>query len=242
MTGWENIVFENRNKKYGAYELRKKSTKYLVTGLVLSLLFIFLFSAVLFVILNSDLFFTPKLPKGISIEAMQMADLQDFRFPEPPSASQNKTNPDLSKVLIVDSVFKEKNTLDTQNKAVTSADTANKKGSDNAEEGKGSGLSGDSLYVHVDKLPVFAGGNEALTKFLVKNLSETARKSKVRLKVVVQFTVYKTGEVREVTVISGNDPEVNKDVIRVINMLPRWEPAEQNGHPVSFRFNLPINL
>ncbi|HEY4789071.1 MAG TPA: hypothetical protein VIH57_23645 [Bacteroidales bacterium] len=110
MTGWENILFENRNKKYGAFELRKKSTKYLATGLVLSLLLIFVSSAALFIIFNSELFFPQKLPKTISIEAMQMADLDDFRFPDPPPPSP-KTSQDLSKALLVDSTFEEKKRL-----------------------------------------------------------------------------------------------------------------------------------
>jgi len=241
MQGWEEILFENRNKKYGAYMLRKKSGKYLALGLLFSLLFIFLTSVTLFVILNSDLFFTEKLPKTISIEAMQMADLQDFKFPEPPPKAEEKANADLSKIEIVDSTVEVKKKSDTLKNTAHQADTT-KKGSETEDTGIGANLKGDSLYIRVDKMPEFVGGKEALSRFLIKNLAETAHKSKVRLRVIAQFTVAKTGDVREIVIVAGGNPDINRDIIKVIGMLPRWEPAQQSGHPVSFRFNLPINL
>jgi periplasmic protein TonB len=242
MTGWEELIFENRNKKYGAYELRKKSTRYLVTGLVLSLLFIFISSISLFIYINSDLFFGDKMPTTISIEALQEADLQDFQFPEPPAPVKQKDIDDQSKPILIDSLNSEKKKLEEERKTASRTDTIAKKGAESNEDGKGANLNGDSIYIHVEKFPVFIGGNEAFTKFLIKNLSETAHRNKARLKVVVQFTIGKRGEVREISIISGPNPDVNKEVIRVFGMLPNWEPAEQNGHPVSFRFNLHLNL
>ena len=241
MSGLEEILFSDRNKKYGAYQLRKKANKYRLIGLLFSIGIIFITSVVLFIILNAELFFPPKYSANISIEAMQMANLQDFLFPEPPKA-QEKSGVDLNKPIVLDSLQEEKKKAATTEKNAAAKDTITKKGLESPEDGKGASLNGDSLYIRVDKMPVFIGGNDELTKFLRKNLAETAKKSKTRLRVIAQFTVYKTGEVREVTVIFGTNPDINKEIIRVISTLPRWEPAQQSGHPVSFRFNLPINL
>jgi periplasmic protein TonB len=241
MSGLEEILFESRNKKYGAYQLRKKANKYRLIGILLSLGIILITSVSLFIILNAELFFPPKYPANISIDAMQMADLQNYLFPEPPKA-QEKSGVDLNKPLVVDSVQEEKKKVEASEKKAAANDTITKKGMESPEDGQGANVNGDSLYVRVDKMPKFIGGNEELIKFLRKNLAETAKKCKTRQRVVVQFTVSKTGDVKEVAVIFGANVEINNEIIRVITMLPRWEPAQQSGHPVSFRFNLPINL
>jgi len=241
MSGLEEILFENRNKKYGAYQLRKKANKYVLIGLLLSFGIVLITSITLFIIFNSELFFPEKYATNISIESMQMADLQDFLFPEPPKA-QEKANIDLTKPIVIDSTQEEKKKVESAKKNSAAADTITKKGMETLEDGKGVNIGGDSLYIRVEKMPVFIGGNEELTRFLRKNLAETAKKCKTRLRVIVQFTVSKTGDVHEVLVLAGANPEISNEIVKVISMLPRWEPAQQSGHPVSFRFNLPINL
>lgn len=241
MTGLEEILFENRNKNYGAYLLRKKANKYLMAGLLLSLGIIFLTSITLFVVLNSDLFFPETYSENINIESFQLSDLQDFKFPEPPKA-QEKAVTDFEKPEIVDTVLEAKKKVEATKVPTASADTLNKKGADTDVDGKGANLGGDSLAVKVDKMPLYIGGTPELIKFLRRNLAETSRKCKARQKVVVQFTVYKTGYVKDAAIVFGINPDIDKEVLKVISMFPKWEPALQNGHPVSFRFNLPINL
>jgi periplasmic protein TonB len=241
MSGWEEILFENRNKNYGAYQLRKKANKYLLVGFLLSLFLVFLIVLTLFVIINSDLFFKPKMPKSITVESLQLTDLLDLRLPEPPP-QPDQASQDFSKSVIVDSTLKEKKLADSK-KGTLNNDSTSKKETESASSGEGAHFNGDSIiYVHVDKMPVFSGGNEELAKFLRKNLAETAKKSKTRLKIVVQFTVTKTGDTREATIVSGADPEINNDIVRVIGMFPKWEPALQRGRPVGVRFSLFINL
>ena len=62
MSGLEEIIFEHRNKKYGAYDLRKKANKYAVWGLIIGILFITLTSVGLFLVFNSELFFPEHYP------------------------------------------------------------------------------------------------------------------------------------------------------------------------------------
>lgn len=241
MAGLEDILFENRNKKYGAYILRKKSLKYKLLGLLFSILFIFLISTTLFVIFNSDLFFTEKVPATINIEAIQMTDLQDFKFPEPPPKSQENASPDLSKIDIVDSTFEEKKKVKTSQKTTLNTDTTTKKGVETPDDGQGSNK-GDTIYYRVDKIAEFVGGEPERIRFLVKNLAETARKAKTRMRIIVQLTITKTGDVRDIVIVAGGNPEVNKEVVRAIALFPKWVPAQQGGRPVTCRFNLPINL
>jgi protein TonB len=242
MAGWEEILFENRNKKYGAFVLRKKSLKYKALGLLFSIVLIFFISAGLFVIFNSDLFFTEKIPANINIEAIQMTDLQDFKFPEPPAKSQEAANPDLNKIDIVDTTFEEKKKTVTPKTTASNADTITKKGVETPDDGLGSNLKGDTVYYRVDKLAEFVGGEPERIKFLVKNLTETARRTKTRMRIIAQLTITKTGDVKDIVIVAGGNPEINNEIVRVIASFPKWIPAQQGGRPVTCRFNLPINL
>ena len=241
MSGLEEILFENRNKKYGAYQLRKKANKYRTIGFLVSLGIMVITSVALFIILNADLFFPEKYSTNISIESMQMADLHDFLYPEPPKALEKAAN-DLDKPLEVDSTQEEKKKAEATNKNATANDSITKKGLDTPEDGVGASLHGDSLYLIVEKRAEYIGGKAELNKFLIKNLAEISRRNKVRMNVIVQFTVTKFGTVRDVAIVSGGNPDVNKDIIRVISMLNSWIPAQQSGHRVSYRISYLINL
>ena len=241
MSGLEEILFENRNKDYGAYQLRKKANKYSIIGLLLSIGIITIISITLYIILNAEVFFPTHYPENISIESMQMSDLHDFLFPEPPKASE-KASEELPKPEIVDSTFEEKKKEEALKKSSSNSDTITKKGADTPEDGKGSNLLGDSLYKRVDKWPQFIGGEKEFAKFLRKNLAETSNKLKTRARVIVRFRVTRTGDVQDVSILSGVNPDVDKEVIRVIGMSPRWNPALQSDHPIPAWCTLPINL
>lgn len=239
MSGLEEIIFEHRNRQYGAYDLRKKANKYTAWGLIISILFIALTSIGLFVVFNSELFFPEHYPQNIGVETMQMSDLQDLLFPEPPKAME-KASTDIVKPEIADSTYEEKKKVEPKKNAAGN-DSITKKGAETTEEGKGS-MHGDSVFLQVDKVPEFIGGKEELTKFLRMNLIETAKKCKTRIRVMVQFLVTKTGDVTDVSVVAGVNPEVNADVIKVISRLPRMNPAQQRGHPVSCRCKLLVDF
>jgi periplasmic protein TonB len=243
MSGLEEIIFENRNKDYGCYELRKKYSKYLLWGFLLSIGLIFLTSATLFVIINSDIFFQPKMPKTIRIESLQLVDMLDLRLPDPPSASANQPVPDLSKPDIVDTLLQEKkNEPENTNPPQANRDSlTDHKGEGNSDN---KGISnGDSLiYVRVDEMPEFVGGREAMARFLRNNLSASVKKTKVKTRVVVQFTISRSGELRDISIISGVDPVIDKEIVRVLSIMPRWNPGKQGGHPIDVRFRLPISI
>ncbi len=103
---------------------------------------------------------------------------------------------------------------------------------------------GEEVFMVVEKMPEFPGGTAELMKFLQQNIKypEQARKDSIQGRVIVQFTIKKTGEVSNTTVIRSVSPELDAEAIRVVNAMPLWTPGEQKGEPVNVKFTLPIQF
>ena len=97
----------------------------------------------------------------------------------------------------------------------------------------------------VDKMPEFRGGNDGLMKFISSNTiyPETARNNGISGKVLIRFRVRPDGRTDNIRILQGADPDLDKEAIRVISILPAFEkPAYKNGRPVSVWFKLPISF
>ena len=100
----------------------------------------------------------------------------------------------------------------------------------------------DQVYVIVEKMPQFPGGNGAMNKFLATTIKYPveAAKKKIEGRVVCEFIVAKDGTITSPKVLRGVDPLLDAEAIRVLNMMPRWTPGVQGGKAVNSKFTLPI--
>lgn len=103
----------------------------------------------------------------------------------------------------------------------------------------------DSVFVMVDELPVFTGGDTTLLKYIAKNTvyPEGARINKIQGKVVVRLVVEKDCSVSHVEVIKGVNPLLDAEAVRVVSTLPKFEsPAIKDGKPVAVHYMIPISF
>ena len=103
-------------------------------------------------------------------------------------------------------------------------------------------LEGDVYYV-VEKLAKFQGQlPDAFRKFISKNLKypAEAKKKGVSGRVFIQFDIDTKGSVRNAKVVRGADPLLDAEALRVVNLSPKWTPAEDKGEKVNVRFTFPI--
>ena len=93
-----------------------------------------------------------------------------------------------------------------------------------------------------EQAPVFPGGMMQLMKWLTKNLKypEVARKAKISGKVVVAFMVNTDGSVSDVKLIKPVNPHLDQEALRVVRMMPKWEPGLSGGRPCRTLVHLPI--
>nr|WP_295926145.1 TonB family protein [uncultured Dyadobacter sp.] len=95
-----------------------------------------------------------------------------------------------------------------------------------------------------EQRPAFPGGNEALMQYLLQNLKypEVARRANVEAIALVSFTVDKAGDIRNAKSLKNIGYGIDKEALRVVNEMPRWNPAVQNGKPVEMEYTLEVNF
>lgn len=100
----------------------------------------------------------------------------------------------------------------------------------------------EKVFIIVEDMPEYPGGNAALYKFISDNIKypKEAKKNKIEGKVIVQFTVNKQGKVEDIKIVRGIGFGCDEEVIRVVKRMPDWKPGKQRGKPVSVRYNLPV--
>ena len=97
-------------------------------------------------------------------------------------------------------------------------------------------------YVTVEKMPAYPGGETEMFKFIQENLKYPveAQNKGLEGRVTLRFVVKKTGELSDVTLIRGVDPELDAEAIRVVRAMPKWIPGKYKGEDVDVYFTLPI--
>ena len=102
----------------------------------------------------------------------------------------------------------------------------------------------DTPVVVAEKNPEFPGGEEALYRFLYKNLNYPvmARESAVQGTVYIMFVVEKDGSITNIRIGRGIGAGCDEEAIRVIQMMPNWKPASNFKRPVRFSYTLPVKF
>lgn len=101
----------------------------------------------------------------------------------------------------------------------------------------------DEIYEVVENMPRFPnGGMQALMQYLNENICypEAAIKAGVQGRVTLQFIVDKDGSIDDVKILRSVNPDLDAEAIRVIKMMPRWEPGTHKGKPVRVKYTVPV--
>lgn len=93
-----------------------------------------------------------------------------------------------------------------------------------------------------EEMPSFPGGEEALRQFIAENLQYTNSESCIQGRVVLRFVVDKQGYIKNVEVMRSLDPEFDKEAVRVVESMPRWNTGKSNGFAVDTYYTLPISF
>lgn len=112
-------------------------------------------------------------------------------------------------------------------------------GSDEDEE-----VDDAQVFMVVEQMPSFPGGDAALMKFLRDNVKypHIAQEHGIQGRVYVSFVVSKDGSIRDVGVARSVDPALDNEAIRVVQAMPKWEPGKQRGKAVNVKYMLPVNF
>ncbi|RKR10745.1 outer membrane transport energization protein TonB [Flavobacterium sp. 90] len=252
---WLDIVFEGRNKIYGAYELRKANNKTTVKALIIgSIIFSFAVAAPLIAsflpdsseddVNNNVKIATIKLPP----KKEEVKPNQPPPPPPPPKVDQVKfTKPVVAKA---EEVTEDPPKIEELKDKKVGSETI--KGDPDAvltvDEPVGTGTAAvveedNQVYntAGIEVKPDFPGGIEKFYKFVGNNY-KTPEEEGLKGKVYVTFVVEKDGSLTDIKVLRDIGYGTGAEAIRVLKKCPKWTPGEQNGKKVRVLYSLPITI
>lgn len=274
---WRDIVFSNKNKEFGAYQLRAKSDKrhnmavlYTLIGLVIVLFLIFGYSK-----------YSDYQAEKAALEAKEKAEKmsqaileqveetpeedeeieeQKFEQPEVVVPEEVLATVQVTQIAIVDA-DKVKNVvmdMETQQEDNTARGVVNQEGSDDADKFKAvqeqvvvkepepevQKPKEEQIFIAVEQPAEFPGGMAALMRWLNNNMRypEAAQQNDIQGRVIVNFVVEKDGSIANVKIAKGVDKDLDREALRVVKKMPKWQPGKNNGVAVRSYFNLPVTF
>lgn len=251
---WDDLVFERRNKEYGAYEIRKKYSNHVSVGILIA---IAVAGLVLAAPRIAELFKREEpvvvAPKKTMVYSELQAPPPIKDTPPPPKFDI----PPLKKVIkfVPPKVTKEEvpeeevptitEIKENETAAVEQVGTADVVFDEPVQEVVDDGAGqAEQVFTVVEQMPEYSGGYESMMKFISKNIKypASARRMGIEGQVFVSFVVDTEGKISEVTTIKGISADCDKEAVRVVQMMPPWKAGKQNGKPVKVRFVLPIKF
>ncbi len=245
------LVFEKRNKEYGAYEIRKNYERWVLRSFLFTLAAILIAVAIpviINLISNLDL-----SKKNVVSEEISLAEPPSIDkatpppppvIPPPPVVQTIKFTP--PKVVKDEEVLDEPPPTQEEMKDVqistvtqegnTTEDLPPENPVVDPDEGK--------VFTIVEEMPAFPGGEEKMLQYISKNIKypPVARENNITGRVYVSFVVDKDGKIKDAKILRGIGGGCDEEALRVVKSMPDWKAGRQNGRSVQVQFNLPVNF
>ena len=264
---WTDLVFEGRNQAYGAYKLRKGTAKrnvwaLIIVGLAAALLYLGLqlqkmaeankkvenTQAVELAKLNTE-------KKEAKVEKKEIIKQEPEKVVEQVKSSVKFTAPIIKK----DSEVKDEDEikLDEVQKSDKAVGAFTVEGNDEvggavlkakediaAPEPPKHVVEETKIFTVVEQMPMYPGGDAALMGYLRDNIKypTVAAENGVQGRVVVGFVVERDGSITDVNILRGVDPSLDREAMRVVKSMPRWNPGKQNGSAVRVKYQVPVSF
>jgi protein TonB len=250
---FDDLLFQSRNRDYGAYQLRKRYNSVVISGIILASVAVSLAVILPFVltphsdnVLNGNRHYAQ-----LQMEILEPPKEEIYVPPSPPPPQAVHVEEVVRYVppVVVDSVSSvEKSQLSTdeylnqttdQKVDVTGTGT-----SDNLMSGQ-DGTETDEPFFLVEVMPSFKGGGlDKFREWITKRTRypQAAYDKKIRGTVFLTFIVEKDGSVSNVRVVKGVDPLLDDEAVKAISESPKWIPGLQRGEPVRVRYSIPLNF
>jgi len=255
---WINIIFQNRNQEYGAYQLRRRSARYVIVAALASCAFFSLALAtpVIIRVLGLEKFAEKKVKVVEVTELLAPPPINPNEPPPPPvepppplKTTIKFTPPEIVKdeeVTEEDEPPSQEELKEVEAGAVTQeGDTG---GVDySLLEVTGNDVVGDpdadKIFQIVEQQPEFPGGEKELMKYLSSiKYPEIARENDIEGSVYIRFVIERDGRVSNVEVAKGSDKILNEAALEHVRKMPSWKPGKQNGKEVRVQYIVPIKF
>lgn len=261
---WVDLVFEGKNQAYGAYQLRKNTGKRNLWSIFIMLIAAALIAAVVGAnaIISAASEGDAEIAADVNLSALaekkpEVEEKAPVKIEEAKPVEQVK-----SSIKFVPPVVKEDKDV-REDKELKSQDELNEtktaiggfdvKG--NTDDADAQVLKAveevaqpepkpaeDKIFDVVEQQPTFKEGD--VRAWLARNMQypPVAAENGIQGRVVVGFVVERDGSISHVQVLRGVDPSLDKEAVRVVKSMPKWNPGMQNGSPVRVKYNVPVQF
>ena len=244
--GFDDIIFRDRNRDYGAYDLRRRYGSTMSVSLVAGLL------------VGASFFLVPyftsdpvEFQPGRRIDVIAMPDPDLPVPPVPPEAPPAPKAPAeaMNNVrfvpprVVIDELATGEGLMTAAllNRSITDGAATEVIHEDFTAVDPVAPVEPKPRVI-VQEMPSFLGGNEALLKYIMEHIvyPPDAVANGIQGTVYLRFVVSSTGEVTGVEVTRSVDPLLDSEAKRVVSSLPRWKPGKQDGNPVPVWYSVPV--
>ncbi len=267
--GWCDLIFEGRNKEYGAYKLRtqtgKRNVKAIITIAVLAALCIVLF----YIKAGYDAYQAAhaKNENVTEISALNQPKKKEAKVERKIQVEEKKevVKEVKSSIKFTAPVIKKDADVKPEEEMKTQDQIMQTNTAIGALDVKGNSDQGEILKVTqrvetepvkaepkpevenkvfdvVEQMPSFPGGAAALMQYLSSSIKYpvVAQENGVQGRVVISFVVERDGSITDVQVARSVDPSLDREAQRVVRSMPKWIPGKQNGQAVRVKYNVPV--
>ena len=266
---WSDLMFENRNKEYGAYVLRRQTTARNIKSIITVLI---LFALVMVYMVAKNAYDDYQAKHQAQTQVTELTALQEqkkeAKVERKEVVKQEKIEQVVEKVkssikftapvIKKDDEVRPEDEMKSQDEIMNSkvaVGFANVIGNDES----GEVLKAKEMIINepvkpkeeenkvfdvVEQMPSFPGGMAALMAYLQKSIKypPVAEENGIQGRVVCTFVVERDGSVTDVRVAKSVDPSLDKEAVRVVSAMPKWIPGKQNGQSVRVKYTLPVTF
>lgn len=252
---WIDLVFEGRNKQYGAYQLRKDSDKTTIKALFSAVVFLTAFVSVFLIFNKLNAKNIPTITENLdtiieisTVNFKKELPIEESK-PEKRAPKTSKSIPSLNNATIVPKTeIKPESNLTNVALTTPSSNTAGIDTGINIGTTNGTSMnipiptSNEPVAPGVlDKQPEFPGGIEKFYQFVGNRFEKPETDSSQPIRFIVSFVIEKNGTLTDIKVLQNPGFGLDKEAIRVLKSIKtKWEPGINNGNPVRTAFSLPI--
>lgn len=262
---WIDLVFEGKNKAYGAYQLRQENTKTSLIAFIGGITFMLSLIGGGFMLTSFDdpgVICQFPIIENERIVPVDMDPIKEQQKEESTAAAPQEISEvepqDLSRMVVAQTneatpdvqtnqEVRETPPANDGNGTGTLTDVGNNGvGDDNGKDGESTpGISDPVTTNKLDKLPLFPGGMDRFYKYVSNNINrpEMEENSQITMSVVMAFVIEKDGSMTDIRALRSTDKNLEREAIRVLKSLKtKWEPGYQNDKPVRTLYMLPIKV
>jgi protein TonB len=255
-SAWCELVFESKNHEYGAYELRKNSSRRHLRALIIaSVFFVFIVSSP---ILIKQILSKKTVEKDVSVRIFTDIKIDRPKEDEivkeiPPPPPVRNTIKFIPPVIKPDQMVADEEQPVMQKEVIEAKSAVSNisfdKGTDDvvapvATVNNQITEETDQPQIIVEQMPQFPGGDKEMVKFIKLNLRypPLATEMSVSGTVIVNFVVERDGKITRVKVVRGIGGGCDEEAVRVVSKMPAWSPGKQGGKTVLVSFTMPFKF